>query len=255
MAQAKKKKQGHLKGSPFRPGRWLKGVSGSLGMLLIGMVVGSLITTLWNGWRRGGSEIGSGIQRMMEASSTRSTEGSSAESPATVQSEPQKIHYEFFTVLPEMEMVVSESDRPTPEEALDESGTAEPDSSKPTAVTVAAIEPTPTETGAVTRTPTASAKQPQTPVRTVRQTPAGSYMLQAGSFTRPAQADQQKAKIALLGLSANIQKVTIQGRGDFYRVRLGPFSDYGHMERASQRLDQENIQSIRLKVLRPDRNN
>ena len=53
----------------------------------------------------------------------------------------------------------------------------------------------------------------------------GSYILQVGSFQRMEEAERVKAKLALLGLSASIQKVAVSGGDPWYRVRLGPFAD------------------------------
>jgi len=47
-----------------------------------------------------------------------------------------------------------------------------------------------------------------------------SYILQAGSFAGFEEADQVKAKLALSGLVAHIQKITIEGKGEYHRVRL-----------------------------------
>ncbi|NJD26046.1 MAG: SPOR domain-containing protein [Betaproteobacteria bacterium] len=46
--------------------------------------------------------------------------------------------------------------------------------------------------------------------------------LQAGSFSTPQDADNQKAKLAFMGVEANIQQVMVQDK-TFYRVRIGPF--------------------------------
>lgn len=46
---------------------------------------------------------------------------------------------------------------------------------------------------------------------------------QAGSFVSAADADNQKAKLALLGVEANILQVMVQEK-TFYRVRIGPYA-------------------------------
>ncbi|MHB1722340.1 MAG: SPOR domain-containing protein [Acidiferrobacter sp.] len=48
------------------------------------------------------------------------------------------------------------------------------------------------------------------------------YILQAASFPDPADANRLLATLALHGVSAYIERVSIAGRGAFYRVRLGP---------------------------------
>ncbi|MXX17198.1 MAG: hypothetical protein F4Z52_08325, partial [Gammaproteobacteria bacterium] len=173
--------------------------------------------------------------------------------------EPQQTNYDFFTVLPEIEVVVSEGEDAPPEAASPEQAPAEPASTEPALPDPAFPETEPAETepaqlassSPAPAQPADPPEKPQAPVREAKPEPVSTYMLQAGSFSRPAEADRQKARIALLGLSAGIQKVTIQGRGDFYRVRLGPYASYSRMEDADRRLKGEGIQAIRLKVSRP----
>lgn len=74
------------------------------------------------------------------------------------------------------------------------------------------------------------------------------YILQAGSFPNFADADQLKAKLAFQGLQAQIQKVTVEGRGEFHRVRLGPYQRVEELDAASQQLTKLGIKPIRLKV-------
>lgn len=74
------------------------------------------------------------------------------------------------------------------------------------------------------------------------------YILQAGSFPSFADADQLKAKLAFQGLQAQIQKVTVEGRGEFHRVRLGPYQREEELDAASQQLAKMGIKPIRLKV-------
>lgn len=75
-----------------------------------------------------------------------------------------------------------------------------------------------------------------------------SYVLQAGSFASFHDADQLKARLALTGLVAHIQKVTIEGRGEYHRVRLGPYERLQELDDADQQLRKLGMQPIRLKV-------
>lgn len=74
------------------------------------------------------------------------------------------------------------------------------------------------------------------------------YILQAGSFATFQDADQLKAKLALQGLQAQIQKVTIEGKGDYHRVRLGPYEKVEELDAASLQLSKLGLKPIRLKV-------
>ena len=75
-----------------------------------------------------------------------------------------------------------------------------------------------------------------------------SYVLQAASFAKFEDADRLKAELTLNGLSTHIQKVTIEGRGEYHRVRLGPFSNLDELNAVHQRLRKLGIQALRLKV-------
>lgn len=75
-----------------------------------------------------------------------------------------------------------------------------------------------------------------------------SYILQAGAFASFQDADQLKARLALNGLVAHIQKVTIEGRGEYHRVRLGPYRHIEELDGADQQLRKLGVPAIRLRV-------
>ena len=74
------------------------------------------------------------------------------------------------------------------------------------------------------------------------------YMLQAGSFARYADADRLKAKLAIKGLESHIQTISIEGRGKYFRVRLGPFINMRKLAEVDNQLAKQQINAIRLKV-------
>ena len=75
-----------------------------------------------------------------------------------------------------------------------------------------------------------------------------SYILQAGSFAGFEEADQMKAKLALAGLVAHIQKIIIEGKGEYHRVRLGPYEKIEQLDATAAQLQKMGIKAIRLKV-------
>jgi len=79
--------------------------------------------------------------------------------------------------------------------------------------------------------------------------PKDTYFIQAGSFQNPAEADNLKAKLALLGLQASVQPALLPDRGTWYRVRLGPYARLGDIDRVRQTLAQNGVeaQMVRLK--------
>jgi cell division protein FtsN len=75
-----------------------------------------------------------------------------------------------------------------------------------------------------------------------------SYMLQAASFSNAEDADRLRARLALAGLEAHIERVTIEGKGEYHRVRLGPYTNLQELDAADQKLAQLGVKAIRLKV-------
>ena len=76
----------------------------------------------------------------------------------------------------------------------------------------------------------------------------GTYLLQAGSFRTREQADQLKARLALLGLQSEIQTVTINNQETWHRVRVGPFTDLDALNSARARLKENQLEAILLRV-------
>ena len=67
-----------------------------------------------------------------------------------------------------------------------------------------------------------------------------TYYLQAGAFLERADAENAKAKLALMGLSASIAERKTDN-GTLYRVRLGPFGNLETMNRARSRLGDNGV--------------
>lgn len=68
-------------------------------------------------------------------------------------------------------------------------------------------------------------------------------VLQAGSFRHADDADKLKARLAMLGLEANVQSASIPDRGVWYRVRLGPYKSEEEISRARNFLKQNGVES------------
>ncbi|MCU0257294.1 MAG: SPOR domain-containing protein [Vicinamibacterales bacterium] len=89
--------------------------------------------------------------------------------------------------------------------------------------------------------PRADDKRP-VPPPTVERAP-GVYVIQAGAFPDFAQADAVKARLALLGIVAQIQQITVDGR-TFHRVRVGPIEDAARLKRMRDQLRANRIDHI-----------
>ncbi len=64
--------------------------------------------------------------------------------------------------------------------------------------------------------------------------------LQTGSFQNAADADNQKAKLAMMGVEASVQQVMLQDKV-WYRVRLGPFRKLEQVNAMRAELARQNI--------------
>ena len=131
---------------------------------------------------------------------------------------PSRPRFDFYTLLPEMEVVVPES-RPLP-----------PPAPRPS------TEPRPEGAEATASAPPPPVEQP------------GHYLLQVGSFRRAEEADRLRASLALLGIVSTVQTVTIDGDETWHRVRIGPYRDTGQLNSVRQRLHDNGIESVVLNV-------
>lgn len=123
--------------------------------------------------------------------------------------------YDFYTVLPEMEVLM-------------------PDSELQAQIRAETQAPAPATPTAGDTTATAPVVPPPSSQR---------YRLQAGSYRDPRPAEEQKARLALLGISASVQSVNING-STWHRVYVGPFTSAAEVEQAKQRLAAEGYDAI-----------
>ena len=76
----------------------------------------------------------------------------------------------------------------------------------------------------------------------------GIYFIQAGSFQNPADADNQKAKIAILGFESSVEPTPLPDKGTWYRVRMGPYTSLEDLNRVRKVLSQNGIDASLVKV-------
>lgn len=75
-----------------------------------------------------------------------------------------------------------------------------------------------------------------------------AYFLQAGAFQNAADADNLKAKLALLGMEASIQTASLPDKGVWHRVRLGPYKSIEDFDRVRATLKQNGIDASLIRV-------
>lgn len=77
------------------------------------------------------------------------------------------------------------------------------------------------------------------------------YFIQAGSFQNPADADNQKARLAILGFESSVEPANLPDKGTWYRVRLGPFTRIEDINKVRQSLAQNGINANLVKIREP----
>ena len=144
---------------------------------------------------------------------------------------PEKPRFDFYKILPGAEEAKVQpkaadksADRATLERAKDPTR-------EPPGRDAAAKEPDRTVARADER---ATAKPPE-PVPPAAK--AGErFWLQAGSFAGESDAENLKARLALAGWEAAVQKAEIPDKGTRYRVRLGPYDNTDELSRTRAEL-------------------
>lgn len=129
--------------------------------------------------------------------------------------------YDFYTVLPEMEVLI-------PDAELRAQVRAE----------------TPAAGGAPGAVPADPGSAPAVAPATTR------YRLQAGSFRDPRPAEEAKARLALLGISASVQSVNVNGN-TFHRVYVGPYASAAEVDRVKRQLADNGVQAITVREQAP----
>src|SRR5690606_24618199 len=103
--------------------------------------------------------------------------------------------FDFYQVLPEMEVVIPDAELTAKARAEQQARNAPASTSEPAAAGPGGVR----------------------------------CLLQAGSYPDASSAEEAKAKLALLGFVATVQPVTITGR-TWNRVRLGPYPSASDLE-------------------------
>jgi cell division protein FtsN len=180
--------------------------------LVIGVLLGLVLSgiALYRDWLPALRQS-DGPQPNPQATAQGAGEAGVAPEPVAPQAPVEtKPKYDFYSVLPEMEVVIPDAEIKAQ----------------------AAAQPPPAATDSTT---TAAAGE--------------RLFLQAASFKNSPDADAMKAKLALLGMRAAVVSVTIND-STWYRVRVGPFATARELDEAKRGLEGNGIQAIALREKR-----
>ena len=74
-----------------------------------------------------------------------------------------------------------------------------------------------------------------------------TYYVQAGAYASSAEAEQQRAKLSMMGLEARVSEREVNGR-TMFRVRLGPFSQKELADQTRVTLSGNGVESALVRV-------
>lgn len=189
---ARRTRRRRTRGSHHRPAPpWLWAVGG----LALGLLVAFLVFLQM----RPAAEPTAPVAQVLPVPSTPTPPPSVKHTPPPP---PAKPRFDFYNLLPEMEVIV-------PDEEI---------AGKPSAAGVKRVE------------------EP------------GTYLLQAGSFRSREQAEQLRARLALLGLETSVQTVSVDNAQTWHRVRVGPFSNLKELNDARGLLQKNGVDAILIRL-------
>ncbi|HET7299800.1 MAG TPA: SPOR domain-containing protein [Oleiagrimonas sp.] len=180
-------------------------------LVLIGIIIGAIGMGIVN--HTGHMPISRSDNGPQPTADTTSSDNSAG---IAANAQPQKPRYDFYSVLPEKEVVIPDAQIDAQARAEQQAGTTQGNTADNSTQT------------------TASGNS------------GNPYLLQVGSFPNASDAEALKAKLALQGFRADIQPVTINGQ-TWNRVRLGPYSSASALETAKNKLEAAGIHAIALK--------
>lgn len=148
--------------------------------------------------------------------------------------------YDFYTLLPGKEVELSDAELAATARA-EAQREAQREAQLAQSILDATELPAPVSDKPVVPTPAPAAR-----VATAA-TDGSSYVLQAGAFQASAQAEELKARIAMLGLGARVESAEIDGKS-IHRVRTGPYSSASDLADAKRKLAEGGLPAMAIKV-------
>jgi cell division protein FtsN len=114
----------------------------------------------------------------------------------------------------------------------------------PPVAAASAVKPVPPATPAATTTATAP---------TAKSTKPGAdpftYFVQVGAYAKPEDAEQQRARVGMMGMAAKVSEREQSGR-TMYRVRLGPYERKEDADAIQERLASSGVEAALVRVER-----
>ncbi len=183
--------------------------------LAIGLTVGAFIVFLMK------LEPGNNDVKRVRPEQQKAAKIAEANKTPPSPTQPVKPKYDFYTLLPESEVIV-------PPEAVPEKTPPIPAQAPVTPAEAAKIDTARAQAALMGETP------PPAPA-VVKPAATTQFFLQAGSFRKQADADKVRAQIILLGQAVQVESGTVKEE-TWYRVLVGPFSNRDQLTTAQKQL-------------------
>ena len=175
-----------------------------------------------------------------EATATADSGARRAAKPAA-EADAEGPEYDFYTLLPGKELPLSDAELAATERAEAE----RIESQREAARDAAADAADPALPAPVDGAP--AAVKPAVATVAVAPADGARYLLQAGAFQASGQAEELKARIALLGLGARVESAQIDGK-TIFRVRMGPYGTASDLADAKRKLASGGLPAMAIKV-------
>ena len=201
--------------------------------MAIGLTVGAFIVFLMKLEPGKGDDVKRVKQEQQKASQV---EHANKTAPSPTQ--PAKPKYDFYTLLPESEVIV-------PPDAV-------PEKTPPTPQAAPVVPVTPAEAAKIDTARAQAALSGVTPPPAppvIKAAPVTKFFLQAGSFRKQADAERVRAQIILLGQTATVEAGTVKDE-TWYRVLVGPFTNRDQLTVAQKHLAGSGFNNLLLQQRR-----
>ncbi len=208
---------------------------------LAGLVAGFLLSQHQHGvapWQVEDSPLATVMPRSAPPE-TDATDAADAEAPAQP-SEPRMPTFEFYTLLPESEVIAprgempSSTARPPATPSPEETASAEPGDDPIAQVIAANLEVDSDDDGPPAAEPADDNEH--------------RYMLQAASFREPGDAEQLQRRLRNFGLLAQVSEVEASGGETWHRVQVGPYDDRRERDRAQDLMITQGIEPLLIRL-------
>ena len=201
--------------------------------MAIGLTVGAFIVFLMKLEPGKGDDV-----KRVKQEQQKATQVEQANKTAPSPTQPAKPKYDFYTLLPESEVIV-------PPDAV-------PEKTPPTPQTAPVVPVTPAEAAKIDTARAQAALSGVTPPPAppvIKAAAVTKFFLQAGSFRKQADAERVRAQIILLGQTATVEAGTVKDE-TWYRVLVGPFTNRDQLTVAQKQLAGSGFNNLLLQQRR-----